>query len=408
MAIGNIPTLMDTDFGALRAQQTSSRNSQFVLDFTNKIREKGLSISPQLYVNEDGKSVGFQGSGKMLSDDELWNAYVKNAQTRRVQADLNTFEQTIKPIYKKYAMENFDKQLANLQMQGVKKEKIHDLYRNNPEFKVMLQKAIVNAPDEASMANLLELKPDINSGIWNTISGMGPMGIAAAGYGGYHGYKALNRALFDSAKPEGFMGKIGKGLKGPMGLVAGSLAIDPLAQMLGATESEREGIQTGVGAAFTAGYLGQYGGNVMKKNYLDRLTSTKTKSKLVERAKALGLSDDDLKEKKEIKRKGKKAVKGKKATPKSTYTRTQTKTAADIKKLIESKVKGQSASKTGKAIKGLKLPSTKLNFAAKGRMGAILSLLYSVPGLRNMLGGGDSALQDATQTPSKKWVNPYQ
>ena len=376
MAIGNIPTLMDTDFGALRAQQTSSRNSQFVLDFTNKIREKGLSISPQLYVNEDGKSVGFQGSGKMLSDDELWNAYVKNAQTRRVQ--------------------------------GVKKEKIHDLYRNNPEFKVMLQKAIVNAPDEASMANLLELKPDINSGIWNTISGMGPMGIAAAGYGGYHGYKALNRALFDSAKPEGFMGKIGKGLKGPMGLVAGSLAIDPLAQMLGATESEREGIQTGVGAAFTAGYLGQYGGNVMKKNYLDRLTSTKTKSKLVERAKALGLSDDDLKEKKEIKRKGKKAVKGKKATPKSTYTRTQTKTAADIKKLIESKVKGQSASKTGKAIKGLKLPSTKLNFAAKGRMGAILSLLYSVPGLRNMLGGGDSALQDATQTPSKKWVNPYQ
>ena len=102
------------------------------------------------------------------------------------------------------------------------------------------------------------------------------------------------------------------------------------------------------------------------------------------------------------------AKKGVKAKKPSVYTRTQTKTAADIKKLIESKVKGQSARKTGKAIKGLKLPSAKLKFAAKGRMGTILSLLYSVPGLRNIFGGGDSALQDATQAPSKKWVNPYQ
>ena len=98
MAVGNIQTLQDVNFGALGAQQQADSTLQFQTDFAKALRKKGLSMSPQLYINEDGKSIGFQGSGRMLSDDELWNTYVKNAQSRRVKSDIGTFENEIKPL----------------------------------------------------------------------------------------------------------------------------------------------------------------------------------------------------------------------------------------------------------------------------------------------------------------------
>jgi len=353
MAVGGVPTLMDVNWQQVGESQKLKRQENFILDYTRLLRDKAVSFVPKL--SYDGSNMSYaETGGNPVSDTELWNNYKQNSESRGIKPDVTMFDQQILPYYKKVLMQGFNQQLGALTNTGVSTKKYHKLYKKNPQFKAMLDKAIqsTDPSNEGQLSLLRTLVPtDEGEGLWSALK-EDPLSVVVPGAIGV----GAARAVYDKAKKVSAKGgKYPSALKhlrtfGPAGL---AMTADPLSQMLGATKTEGENIGR-IASGVAGGVYGYRGAqNVMKNRLLGSMVAPQTRDQLVKTAKKLGL--------KNVKANTQKAV---------------------VKELVENKIKGQAYKKTQTALGKTAVSSAWKKFLAKA--GAKQVMGTSMPGWGNL------------------------
>jgi len=231
----------------------------------------------------------------------------------------------------------------------VTQEDYNNLYRNNPEYKKMIQDTYIdalNSGDTQTRDSLHTLIPSgTGEGLVNWVK-ENPLIAAGAAMGAYEGGKYLK------GTEKG--GKFLKGKGGPLAIAAG-VGIPWLAGSMGATESEQRALQI-AGGLGAGGYYGKQAFDTYMKPKYGQVVASASKADLLKRAKALGV---DGSEKWTMKTKGL--------------------TADKISESIYDKTQNQSIRKTVKATGVKPFSKAKMTgYSFPGAKGKILGKLFNM------------------------------
>ena len=366
MAVGGIPTLMDVDW----RQVKQAKKDKFLSDYIKDLTTKAYDFSPKVEFSK-GKVSFTPAETRAMDKLELWNNYVQSAQSRKIKPDAQYFQQQLLPYYTNLSLESFNNQLMNLAQRGVSPKKVQKLYKENPEFRNLLDMSTSNMAADSPYAPIFQgyKSQEQGPGLLGSLM-EAPLIYGAGGYGAYKG----SRYLYDKAKKlKG--GKFAKGLRGVVPAAVGSL-VSPLAKQLGATEREAEIAKnigmTGAGAAYGAQAV-----KTVARNRLAAGVGAQTKKQLLTSAKKLGIKD--------IRKNASKQA---------------------IQELVENKVKNQSTKATTKALGKSATQKALAKFGAKAIAkqaigsglpfwGNVAAAVLTVPDLiqlgRALWGGDDQA-----------------
>lgn len=284
-------TLNDIDWQQMQQQRKMQTQQTFVQDFMADMRNRGRAVNPQL--GWDGSNLTFTSPGtKAMSSDDVWNLYVKAAESRGVKPDVFMFDNEILPYYKQQSSEQFQRQLGQLKMMNIPDSEWKKLYKTSSAYKSHLIDSIqgTDSPEDV-MAMQALIPANEGQGLWENIKespmtyGMGGMVTASAAKFAYDKMRA-SQAL--GGNLSGFAGKMKT-----MGPFLGAMAAPMAAQALGATEKEADVIG-GVANVGVGGYLGAQGIGGIRANALaGSLADSNTLKTLRGRAKALGITEVD-------------------------------------------------------------------------------------------------------------------
>ena len=298
-----VPNLSNVDWGKQMANQSLQKQNEFNLQFANALLDSASKIKPVMQY--DGSNLSFSsGDETAKSRDDLWNSYVKNAEAWGVTPDTSKFENEIMPFYKSKTTKNFMDSIYRMQLDpDIAQEDYNNLYRNNPEYKKMIENAYIdalNSGDTQTRDSLHALIPSGDGeGLVNWVT-ENPLMAAGAATGVYQTGKYLK------GTKKG--GKFFKGKGGPLAIAAG-LGIPMLAGSMGATESEQKALGI-AGCLGIGGYYGKQVFDTVARGRYARQVSGVTKADLIKRAKALGITVDSKDTAENLAEKGNKKVKG--------------------------------------------------------------------------------------------------
>ena len=277
------PNLSNVDWGRQMANQELKKQNEFNLQFANALTDSATKINPVMQY--DGGKLSFSsGDETAKSRDDIWNSYVKNAQSWGITPDTSKFENEIMPFYKAKTTKRFMDSIYRMQLDPeVKQEDYNNLYRNNSEYRKMIQDVYVdalNSGDTQTRDSLHALIPSgTGEGLVNWIKENPLIAVGAAG-----GTYQFGKYLRGTEKVGGFL----KGKGGPLAIAAG-IGIPMLAGSMDATEAEQKalGIAGGLGVG---GYYGKKVFDTVARGRYARQVAGVPKTELIKRAKALGIT----------------------------------------------------------------------------------------------------------------------
>ena len=283
MAVGKVPTLMDINWGQINQQQ-QLRNQQnlrdnIMLDIRNRLfQQKGK-------LNWDGRNLTYvpgtiEGDSIVnpLSEEEVWNMYVTEADNNGVKPDVSFYQNELLPYYKNLSSQNLSNQITDLANRGLEPKHFKKLYRENPAYAKAFDYSVTNQTNPEFQKELSAYRPDQTAGLgpaqWLGLTGAGGFGMHAA----------------SKWAPEG---KWGRHIKAGLPLAA-MIGGQYAARQLGATEEQLDKLNT----AMTIGVPAYYGTRMLgptitgKNRLLKNTIGAGTRKELISRANALGITID--------------------------------------------------------------------------------------------------------------------
>ena len=291
-----VPNLSNVDWGRVQANQAMQAQNDFNLEFANALTNSAMKIKP--VIQYDGSDLSFSsGDATPKSREDLWNTYTSNAKSWGIKPDTAKFENEILPFYKAKTTKSFMDSIYRMQLDPeVTQQDYTNLYRNNAEYRKMIEDTYVdalNSGDTQTRDSLHGLIPSgSGEGLVNFVT-ENPL-LVAGGVAGGIGLKNMLKGTEKGAKASKFL----KGKGGPLAIAAG-IGIPMLAGSMGATEGEQRALQI-AGGLGAGGYFGKQAfDNYMRPRYGEVVASA-SKSDLITRAKALGIDTKNLKTADEI------------------------------------------------------------------------------------------------------------